>query len=106
MSLAQSQPSQAYSSLEVLAYMERQAELFEQSKAQLLEQFLNQYIWFEDGQVLDSDDNHEALVLRAYGDGEPRPLFIRKVVKVEPQFDVRSPIRLSPKLQKSTATMN
>ncbi|MGG6265054.1 hypothetical protein ACQ4M3_40995 [Leptolyngbya sp. AN03gr2] len=95
MSLAQHQQSQAYPSPDVLAYMERQAELFEQSKAQWIEQFLNQYVWFEDGQVLDSDENHEALVLRVYGDGEPRPLFIRKVVKVEPQFFVRSPLRLS-----------
>jgi len=94
MSLAQSQRSQAYPSSEVLAYMERQAELFGQSKVQLLEQFLNQYVWFEDGQVLDSDENHEALVLRVYGDGEPRPLFIRKVVKVEPELFVRSPLRL------------
>lgn len=95
MSLARSQPFQAFPSPEVLAYMEQQAELFEPSKAQWVEQFFNQYDWFEDGQVLDSDENHEALVLRAYGDGKPRSLFTRKVVKVEPQLFVRSPLRLS-----------
>ena len=79
---------------EVLDYMEHQAELFEQMKPELLTQYLNQYVWFENGQVLDSDTSHEALVLRAYGDGEPRPLMVRKVVPVEPTFSVRSPLRL------------
>ena len=96
MSLAKPQQSQAYPSSEVLAYMERQAESFEQSKTKWVEQFLNQYVWFEDGQVLDADKNHEALVLRTYGDGEPRPLFIRKVIKVEPELMVRSPLCLQP----------
>ena len=54
---------------EVLDYMECQAKLFEQMKPELLTQYLNQYVWFENGQILDSDISHEALVLRAYGDG-------------------------------------
>jgi Protein of unknown function (DUF2281) len=33
---------------------------------------------------LDADVDHETLILRIYGDGEPRPLFVRKVVAVEP----------------------
>jgi hypothetical protein len=78
----------------VMAYMERQAIAFEQAKPDLMPQFLNQYVWFEDGQVLDADVDHETLVLRVYGDGEPRPLFVKKVVAVEPQFVVRSPLRL------------
>jgi hypothetical protein len=78
----------------VMAYMEHQAIAFEQAKPDLMPQFLNQYVWFEDGQVLDADVDHETLVLRVYGDGEPRPLFVKKVVAVEPQFVVRSPLRL------------
>jgi hypothetical protein len=74
----------------VMAYMERQAIAFEQAKPDLMAQFLNQYVWFEDGQVLDADVDHETLVLQVYGDGEPRPLFVKKVVAVEPQFVVRS----------------
>jgi hypothetical protein len=58
-----------------------------------MERFLNQYVWFEAGQVLGSDKSHEAFVLRDYQGGKPRPLFIRKVVKVEPEFIVRSPLR-------------
>jgi hypothetical protein len=80
---------------EILAYMEQQAEQFEKAKPQIVEAYLNQYVWFENGQVLDSDPNHETLVLRIYGTGEPRPLFIRKVMAVEPKFLVRSAPNLS-----------
>ena len=77
--------------------MKHQAELFEQMKPELLTQYLNQYLWFENGQVLDFDIGHEAFVLRVYGDGEPRPrtiLMVRKVVSEEPTFLLRSPLRL------------
>ena len=90
MIIAQSHKIRAYPAPELIAYMEQQADLFEKAKSLLLEQFLDRYVWFEDGQVLDSDLNHEALVLRIYGDGEPRPLFIRKVMAIEPKILVRS----------------
>jgi hypothetical protein len=80
MTIAHSNDVRAYPSPEIVAYMEQQADLFEAAKPQLIEQFLDRYVWFENGQVLDSDANHEALVLRIYGNGEPRPLFIRKVM--------------------------
>jgi hypothetical protein len=94
MTLATTRPPQAAPDPTVMEYMERQAIAFEQAKPDLIVQFLNQYVWFEDGQVLDADVDHETLVLRVYGDGEPRPLFVKKVVAVEPQFVVRSPLRL------------
>jgi hypothetical protein len=84
--------SSIYPMPDVLTYMEHQAEAFDRMKPQLIEQFLHQYVWFEDGKVLDSDGDHETLVLRCYGDDEARPLFIRKVVRVEPQYVVRSPM--------------
>jgi hypothetical protein len=80
---------------EILAYMEQQAELFEKNKSQILEAYFDRYVWFENGQVLDFDPSHETLVLRIYGAGEPRPLFIRKVVAVEPKLLVRSASNLS-----------
>jgi hypothetical protein len=88
--LAQTHHNSAYPTTEILSYMEQQADLFEQAKPQLIEKHLNQYVWFENGQVLDSDASHEALVLRIYGEGEPRPLFIRKVLTVEPKLFIRS----------------
>jgi hypothetical protein len=91
MVLANAYPSQPYPPPEVLAYMERQAEQYEEMRLHLIEQYLNQSIWFEDGQVLDADPDHATLVIRAHGDGEPRPLFVRKVLPIEPQLKVRSP---------------
>jgi hypothetical protein len=86
MTIATSRTTQLGPDPAVMAYMERQAIAFEQAKPVLLEQFLGQYVWFEDGRILDADVDHETLVLRIYGDGEPRPLFVRKVVVVEPRF--------------------
>jgi hypothetical protein len=94
MTIAQSDRTNA-DPTEILAYMEQQAELFEKAKPQIVEAYLDRYVWFENEQVLDSDPNHEALVLRIYGAGEPRPLFIRKVMAVEPKFLVRSAPNLS-----------
>jgi hypothetical protein len=90
MTIAKSNDIRAYPAPEIVAYMEQQADRFEAEKPQLIEQFLGRYVWFENGQVLDSDVDREALVLRIYGDGEPRPLFIRKVMTIDPKLIVRS----------------
>jgi hypothetical protein len=90
MTIAQSNDIRAYPAPEIVAYMEQQADLFEAVKPQLIEQFLGQYVWCENAQVLDSDIDREALVLRIYRDGVPRPLFIRKVMTAEPKLMVRS----------------
>ncbi len=90
MTIARSDRPSIYPAPEVSAYMEQQADLFDRAKPQLIETYLSQYVWFENGQVLDADFNHEALVLRIYGTEAPRPLFIRKVVIAEPRFLVRS----------------
>ncbi len=94
MTLAQSTPipsASVYPSLEISAYMERQGTYFDQMKEVLLEQYENQYIWLEEGAIKDFDVSHEALVLRIYGAGEPKPLFIKKVVAIEPSLIARSP---------------
>jgi hypothetical protein len=90
MTIAQSNDIRTYPAPEIVAYMEQQADLFEAAKPQLIEQFLGRYVWCENGQVLDSDVDREALVLRIYGDEVPRPLFIRKVMTSEPKLIVRS----------------
>jgi hypothetical protein len=90
MTIAQSKDIRTYPAPEIVAYMEQQADMFEAAKPQLIEQFLGRYVWCENGQVLDSDVDREALVLRIYGDGVPRPLFIRKVMTSEPKLIVRS----------------
>jgi hypothetical protein len=94
MTLAQSTPlssASTYPSLEISTYMEHQGTYFDQMKEILLKQYENQYIWLEEGTIKDFDVSHEALVLRIYGEGEPRSLFIKKVVAIEPSLIARSP---------------
>ena len=82
---------ETYPDSAILEYMEHQAGLFEQMRAQLVAQYLGQYILFEDGQVLDADEDHAALVLRTYEKTGLRPLFVRRVLEAEPQLGVRTP---------------
>lgn len=49
-----------------LEYMERQQQLFDAAKPILLETYLNQYVAFEDGQVLDHDVDRIKLAERVY----------------------------------------
>ena len=44
-----------------LEYMERQGQLYEEAKPALLEQYLGEYIAFEDGEVLGHDVDDQAL---------------------------------------------
>ena len=72
----------------VAAYMEKQAELFDEMKATLLSEYEGQYIWFEDGVVLDADVDEECLVLRAFEQTGPRPLFVKHVLSQEPDLSI------------------
>jgi hypothetical protein len=83
---------ETYPDSAILEYMEHQAGLFEQMRAQLVAQYLGQYILFEDGQVLDADEDHAVLVLRTYEKTGLRPLFVRRVLEAEPQLGVRTPV--------------
>jgi hypothetical protein len=38
-----------YPAPELLKYMEQQAEIFDRIKPQLIDRFLNQFVWFENG---------------------------------------------------------
>lgn len=82
-----------YPSPEVLAYMEQQAEEFEKMRSQLVKTHLGQYVWFESGQVLDADEDFEALAIRVCREDENRPLFIKKVLLQDPNPIVRTPFR-------------
>ena len=75
---------------ETLAYMEYQSQLFTQKKDDLLRQYAGLYVLFEDGQVLDADKDESALVLRAYDIRGLKPLFVKKVIHVEPRLSGRS----------------
>ena len=55
MTISQSYNVRAYPAPELMVYMEQQADLFEKAKDMLVEQFLDRYVWFENGQILDAD---------------------------------------------------
>lgn len=81
--------TQEFPDTEALAYMEQQLKIFTQNKEDLLQRYSGLYILFENGQVLDSDKDEPALVLRAYEARGLKPLFIKKVVPVEPRLNIR-----------------
>lgn len=94
MTLSLSHPSStAIASLissELLIYLQQQQEQFEQSRGQLLDKYERQFVWFENGQVLDSDVDESALFLRVAAEFPERPLFIAQVLRVEPKRVVHS----------------
>jgi hypothetical protein len=73
--------------------MDQQAEEFEKMRPQLVKTHLGQYVWFEAGQVLDANENFEALAIRVCREDENRPLFIKKVLLQDPNPTVRTPFR-------------
>lgn len=85
--------SDEYPDPEVLEYIEHQAQLFDQMRPELLKHYRDQYVWFEDGNVFDSDENQTVLVIRIYSKTGPRPLLIKKVRSEDPQPFVRTPFR-------------
>ena len=74
---------------EILNYMEQQAEIFNQKKPELLNQYLGKYILFENGKIVDADNNESALALRTIAKNGLKPMFIKKVVAEEPKLSIR-----------------
>jgi hypothetical protein len=85
--------SDIYPEPEVLEYIEHQAQLFDQMRPELLKHYREQYVWFEDGHVLDTDEDQAALAIRAYDRTGLRPLLIKKVRSEDPNPLVRTPFR-------------
>ena len=74
---------------EILNYMEQQAEIFNQKKPELLNQYLGKYILFENGKIIDADNNESALAQRTIAKNGLKPMFIKKVVTEEPKLSIR-----------------
>ncbi len=68
-------------------YLERQANIFEQLRSKLIANYLGQYIWLVDEQVMDTDRDFASLFDRVVKQVGDAPVFIRQVVA-----EVRSPI--------------
>ena len=78
-------------------YLERQANIFEQLRSKLIANYLGQYIWLVDEQVMDTDRDFASLFDRAVKQMGDAPIFIRQVVS-----EVKNPIELfSPTSEKA-----
>lgn len=62
-----------------LKYIEHQHQLFSEAKPTLVNQYLNEYVAFENGQVLDHDVDRQRLAARIYEKYGYRDLLMRKV---------------------------
>jgi hypothetical protein len=71
-----------------LEYINRQSDLFDAAKPMLLEQYLNQYVAFEDGQVLDHDVDRGKLAERVYAKYGYRDLLMKQVTVKERVYHV------------------
>lgn len=76
---------------DVLAYMERQATLYEAQKDQLISTYQGQFVYFEEGKVIDADNDFEILILRIFADSGPRDIFIRQVSAEAVVPSIRTP---------------
>ncbi|NJM45674.1 MAG: hypothetical protein HC860_05465 [Alkalinema sp. RU_4_3] len=75
---------------EVFAYLQHQQELFDQARSQLLQTHPRQFVWFENGVVLDSDRDESALFLRTQTQRPEQPFFLAQVLQEDPKLVVRS----------------
>jgi hypothetical protein len=66
-----------------LEYIGHQRQLFDEAKPMLLENYLNEYVAFEDGQVLDHDIDEEQLAERIYRKYGDRDLLTKQVTVEE-----------------------
>jgi hypothetical protein len=79
-----------YIDTDVLSYLQHQQDLFEQCRSQLLETHARQFVWFEDGVVLDADGDQGELFERVMSQDPGRTVFIAQVLATEPKRMVRS----------------
>jgi hypothetical protein len=77
----------AIGDLPTMIYLERQADIFEQMRSKFIADYLGQYVWLVDEQVMDTDRDFAALFDRVVKQVSDDPIFIRQVV-----LDVKSPI--------------
>ncbi len=64
----------------MMDYLERQANIFEQLRSKLIANYLGQYIWLVDEQVMDTDRDFASLFDRVVKQVGDAPVFIRQVV--------------------------
>jgi hypothetical protein len=78
-----------------LAYLEQQQSLFDAAKSALLQTYRDQYVAFEDGQVLDHDRDDRAMAERVYTKYGYRDILMHWVPEEEPVYHVGGAFRRS-----------
>ena len=71
-----------------LEYLDRQKNLYESIKPELVDRYLGKFVAFEDGRVLDHDLSEQKLVQRVYQHYGYRDLLIKQVWLEEPHLSV------------------
>jgi transcriptional regulator with XRE-family HTH domain len=71
-----------------LEYIEHQRALFDAAKPALMAEYLDEYVAFEDGQVLDHDADRQSLAARIYAKYGYRDLLMRKVSVEERVYSI------------------
>jgi hypothetical protein len=71
-----------------LEYIDRQQRLFDEARPELVEDYLNAYVAFEDEQVLDHDVDRVRLAGRIYAKYDCRDLIMQRVMLKEPVYHV------------------
>ena len=71
-----------------LEYLDRQKNLYESIKPELVDRYLGEFVALEDGRVLDHDPNERNLIERVYRDYGDRDLLIKQVWLEEPHLSV------------------
>jgi hypothetical protein len=69
-------------------YIDRQRHFFDEMKPMLLENYLNEYVALEDGQVLDHDVDDQQLADRVYAKYGYRDLLMKQVTVEETVYHV------------------
>ncbi len=78
--LSPHQDESAIVDVPMMTYLERQSDIFEQHRSQLVANYLGQYIWLVDEQVMDADRDFAVLFDRVVQQVGDAPIFIRQVV--------------------------
>jgi hypothetical protein len=77
-----------YVDRERLEYIDRQQQLFDEARPGLVAEYLNKYVAFEDGQVLDHDADRVCLAERVYRKYGCRDLIMQRVTPEKPLYHV------------------
>lgn len=79
--LSQVQKKEALTNIETSNYIEIQGELFDRKLPELLPKYKGMYVFFENGEVKDADDDEDALIERVLQKEGYRDIFVEKVTE-------------------------